>query len=184
MTQLSLESKFRRQWYVEADGQLNIMKLLESFQQFFRENSESWLTRFNYEEAGPQLLMQAFLQRILNGGGQIDREYGLGKQRTDLYIRWPIIPDRFSDENKDFPFPMFYDINTLQRIVIELKLKHNRKLETVIEKGLRQTAQYVDKTGAQEAYLIIFDQENENWDEKLFVENRTYQNKLITVFGM
>ena len=43
-------------------------KLLAAFQQFFRENSEAWLERFDYKEAGPQLLLQAFLQRIVNGG--------------------------------------------------------------------------------------------------------------------
>src|SRR6056297_2964380 len=64
------------QWYIDKDGTLNMMKLLTNFQQFFREQSESWLSRFIYEEAGPQLLLQAFLQRILNGGGLIDRELG------------------------------------------------------------------------------------------------------------
>ncbi|MCG5500805.1 hypothetical protein [Ectothiorhodospira lacustris] len=37
-------------------------------------------------EASPQLLMQAFLQRFVNGGGRITREYGLGRKRTDLFI--------------------------------------------------------------------------------------------------
>src|SRR6056297_4299988 len=123
------------QWYVDKDGKLNMMKLLTNFQQFFREHSESWLTRFKYEEAGPQLLLQAFLQRIINGGGLIDREcglkgrsvgvlkdktplvgsikavYGLGRKRTELYIRWPTLP-------------AFHNPEDLQRIVIELKLKH------------------------------------------------------------
>ncbi|HOO33296.1 MAG TPA: AAA-like domain-containing protein [Thermotogota bacterium] len=184
MTQLSLESIYRRQWYVEDDGKLNMMKLLKNFQQFFREQSESWLTRFKYEEAGPQLLIQAFLQRVVNGGGQIDREYGLGRKRTDLYIRWPIIPNRFSEEGKDIPFPMFYDPDTIQKVVIELKLKHNNAIETVIDDGLEQTAKYVDKTGAKEAYLIIFDQDNDNWDERIFVENRRYNGVAITIFGM
>ena len=58
-------------WFVDPDGRLNFHKLLEAFQQFFRENSESWLECFDYKEAGPQLLMQAFLQRIINGGGGI-----------------------------------------------------------------------------------------------------------------
>src|SRR6056297_2368721 len=191
MTQLSLESLYRRQWYIEENGTLNMMKLLKAFQQFFREHSESWLTRFKYEEAGPQLLLQAFLQRIVNGGGLIDREYGLGRKRTDLYIRWPIIPDRFTenkkqnhDEQKEHPFPLSYNPDDLQRIVIELKLKHNNALERVIEEGLKQTAAYVDKTGAKEAYLIIFDQENKNWDERIFIETRTFKNVKITVFGM
>src|SRR6056297_3154403 len=113
------------QWYIEEDGNLNMMKLLKVFQQFFREHSESWLTRFKYEEAGPQLLLQAFLQRIVNGGGLIDREYGLGRKRTDLYIRWPIIKDRFAIEDKAYPFPLTYNPDDLQRIVMELKLKQN-----------------------------------------------------------
>src|SRR6056297_741157 len=172
------------QWYVEKDGKLNMIKLLTNFQQFFREHSESWLTRFRYEEAGPQLLLQAFLQRILNGGGLIDREYGLGRKRTDLYIRWPVIKDRFKGEQKEHPFPMFYNPQDLQRIVIELKLKHNYSLETVIDEGLKQTTAYVNKTGAKEAYLIIFDQENPNWEEKIFTEKREYNDLEISVFGM
>ena len=184
MTQLSLESMFRRQWYVDSDGRLNMMKLLTNFQQFFREQSESWLSRFKYEEAGPQLLLQAFLQRIVNGGGLIDREYGLGRKRTDLYIRWPVIENRFKDEQKEYPFPLTYNPDDLQKIVIELKLKHKKSLETVLDEGLKQTTAYVNKTGAKEAYLIIFDQENSNWEEKVFVEKRDYDGLEITVFGM
>ena len=172
------------QWYVEKDGKLNMIKLLTNFQQFFREHSESWLTRFKYEEAGPQLLLQAFLQRILNGGGLIDREYGLGRKRTDLYIRWPIIKKRFAIKDKAYPFPLTYNPDDLQRIVIELKLKHNYSIETVMDEGLKQTSVYVNKTGAKEAYLIIFDQENSNWEDKVFTEKRTYNDLEITVFGM
>ncbi|MBT8419745.1 MAG: hypothetical protein KJO08_02670 [Gammaproteobacteria bacterium] len=64
-------------WYIKENGRLDFPKLLDGFQQFFRENSEIWIGRFVYQEAGPQLLMQSFLQRIVNGGGRIDREYGL-----------------------------------------------------------------------------------------------------------
>ncbi len=163
-TQIALESEIKRSWYIEKDGRLNMKKLLTNFQQFFREHSESWLERFQYREAGPQLLLQAFLQRITNGEGQIDREYGLGKKRTDLYIRWPIINE--SGEKTG-----------IQRIVIELKLKYKNSLEKVIEEGLEQTSQYVDKTGAEEAHLIIFDQENRNWEEKIFVEIRETTSK-------
>ena len=76
-------------WYVDADGGLNVVELLTAFQEFFREHSEHWVRRFDYQEAGPQLLLQAFLQRIVNGGGRIEREYGLGRGRTDLLIIWP-----------------------------------------------------------------------------------------------
>ena len=68
--------------YVRPDGDLDVDKLMGAFQTFFREHSEHWLGRFDYQEAGPQLLLQGFLQRIVNGGGRIEREYGLGYGRT------------------------------------------------------------------------------------------------------
>jgi hypothetical protein len=42
--------------------------------------------------------VQAFLQRIItstssvrrNGGGHLNREYGLGRKPTDLFIEWPV----------------------------------------------------------------------------------------------
>ena len=94
-------------------------KLLLEFQQFFREHSESWLERFSYREAGPQLLLQAFLQRIINGGGQITREYGLGMGRTDLFILWHL-PD-----------------GKLQRFVIECKILYG-SAEATNSKGVEQ----------------------------------------------
>ena len=76
-------------WYVDADGGLDVRALLAAFQTFFREHSEHWSQRFQYQEAWPQLLLQAFLQRVVNSGGRIEREYGLGRGRTDLLIVWP-----------------------------------------------------------------------------------------------
>ena len=66
-------------WYVDAGGGLDVDKLLEAFQRFFREHSEHWTQRFDrYQEAGPQLLLQAYLQKVVNGGGRIEREYAPG----------------------------------------------------------------------------------------------------------
>ena len=76
-------------WYVDVDGGLDLRKLLSACQTFFREHSEHWSQRFQYQEAWPQLLLQAFLHRIVNGGGRIELEYGLGRGRTDLLIVWP-----------------------------------------------------------------------------------------------
>ncbi|MDY0301784.1 MAG: AAA-like domain-containing protein, partial [Trichlorobacter sp.] len=56
-------------WYITKDHRLDMTKLLTAFQQFFREHSDIWSEGFSYKEAAPQLLMQAFLQRIINGGG-------------------------------------------------------------------------------------------------------------------
>ncbi len=148
-------------WYLNEDRRLNMVKLLQSFQQFFRENSEAWLERFQYKEAGPQLLMQAFLQRITNGGGRIDREYGLGRRRTDLLLHW-----------QD------------QRIVIELKILY-QGLDATIDKGLEQTADYMDKAAATEGHLVIFDRsENTPWSEKVWQRETEYSQQKIILWGM
>ena len=77
-------------WYVDDDGSLNMTKLLTAFAMFFGEHSEHWLGRFSeYPEAGPQLILQAYLHRVVNSGGRIEREYGLGRGRTDLLVLWP-----------------------------------------------------------------------------------------------
>ncbi len=77
------------QWFVRQDGSIDFSKLMVEFQEFFREHSESWTQLYDYREAGPQLLLQAFLQRIVNGGGRIEREYAVGRMRTDLLVIWP-----------------------------------------------------------------------------------------------
>ncbi len=53
--------------------------LLKAFQQFWRENSEIWEEKYEYKETAPHLILQAFLQRVVNGGGDILREYAGGR---------------------------------------------------------------------------------------------------------
>ncbi len=157
-------------WYVSADGSLDIDKLLAAFQQFFREHSESWLQRYAYHEAGPQLLLQAFLQRIVNGGGRIAREYGLGMGRTDLFLQWPLSPQGFT--------------GAMQQVVLELKIQHKGKAATLAA-GLEQTARYADQCGADSAHLLIFDRDPATpWDDKIYREEHSSGQRAITVWGM
>ena len=153
-------------WYVTADGSLNVVKLLTAFQTFFREHSEHWVTRFQYQEAGPQLLLQAFLQRIVNSGGRIEREYGLGRGRTDLLIIWPV-----GDQTR--------------KIVIECKLLH-KGLEQTIAEGLEQTSEYMDRCDAEAGHLVIFDRrEGRSWADKIFHFRRVSISGVeIDIWGM
>jgi len=158
------------EWYVTPEHRLDMPKLLAAFQQFFREHADAWDKGFSYREAGPQLLMQAFLQRIINGGGRINREYGLGRRRTDLFIEWPL------NEKQGLYGP-------IQRVVIEIKLRRGA-LETVIAQGLEQTADYVRRVGADEAHLMIFDREsNLAWDERIWRRNERFGDLQIDVWG-
>ena len=158
------------QWYQNADGSIDMEKLLLDFQQFFRQNADSWIQKFDYAEAGPQLLLQAFLQRIVNGGGYIDREYGLGRKRTDLLIRKPLT-DGYG--------------GPVQRIVLELKIRRD-SLEKTIEDGLKQTYGYMDTVGSvDEGHLIIFDRTQEkSWEERIWHRQYEYNGRPIIVWGM
>jgi hypothetical protein len=157
-------------WYVRPDRRLDIPKLLAAFQQFFREHSDAWIEGFSYKEAGPQLLMQAFLQRIVNGGGRISREYGLGRKRTDLLLEWPL------DEVQGYSGPV-------QRVVIELKLV-KKAPEATLQQGLEQTADYAAQVGADEAHLVLFDRRpGVGWDERIWQRAAVQDGREIGVWG-
>ena len=164
-------------WYVDADGGLDLDKLLADFQAFFREHfeppqgREAGVARFDYAEAGPQLLLQAFLQRIVNSGGRIEREYGLGRGRTDLLIIWP---------HGDQAAP-----HAAAKYVIECKVLHGG-LERTIREGIAQTADYMDRCGAQAGHLVIFDRgAGTRWEDKIFRrQEQALDGRRITVWGM
>ena len=151
-------------WYVEPDGGLNLVDLLSAFQTFFREHSEHWIERFAYKEAGPQLLLQAFLQRIVNGGGRIEREYGLGRRRTDLLVFWP-------------------QGGRVRKSVVECKVVRGN-LDRTIRDGVAQTADYMDRCGAEAGHLVVFDRGNGAWSERIFHRAAPTEGAEIHVWGM
>ena len=173
----------RTSWYVRSDGTLDLEGLLEAFQGFFREHSEHWVERFDYKEAGPQLLLQAFLHRVVNGGGRIEREYGLGRGRTDLLILWPDrVPDSGTlEEQTEAIHPAE---RTLRRYVVECKVRH-KGLERTIAEGIEQTAAYMDRCDAEAGHLVVFDRAPEvPWDDKIFRRQESFGDRAITVWGM
>ncbi|MFZ4439742.1 MAG: ATP-binding protein [Syntrophales bacterium] len=174
ITDANLKARFHDVWYIAPDGRIDMEKLMLSFQEFFREHSEHWIERYDYKEAGPQLLLQAFLQRIVNGGGRIEREYGLGRMRTDLLIVWPV---------QSTPGQTMSATAT-QKVVIELKILH-KSLEKTIADGMVQTAAYMDRTGTEDGHLVIFDRNPDKpWEEKIFRREASPEGKRIFIWGM
>ncbi len=113
--------------------------------------------------------LQAFLQRIVNSGGRIEREYGLGRMRTDLLIVWPASAPPDGRQRK---------------MVIECKVLH-RSLERTISDGLKQTRAYLDRCGAAEGHLVIFDRTPDRpWEQKLFRREPAGAGPPITTWGM
>jgi hypothetical protein len=137
------------------DGGLDMDALLDEFQKFWAWHSEIWEEKADYTEAFPHLLLMGFLQRIINGGGMIDREYAAGRGRVDLGIR-------FGGRTN----------------IVEIKLVHPRMgRDATMAQGLEQIARYANTMAADTRHLVIFDRRPEArvkpWDARLSVEART-----------
>jgi len=141
------------------DGSLDMEYLMKDFQQFWRENSAIWEEKYQYREAAPHLIMMAFLQRVINGGGHIIREMAAGTGRTDLCLVF---------EDKKYP--------------IELKIRRGEK---TVNEGIEQTIRYMNTFGCNEGWLAIFDRRpNIDWDEKIYIKKETIDGKTVTIVGL
>lgn len=130
--------------YVAPDGRLDLDRLLHGFAEFWREHGELVAGRIDYQEVAPQLVLMAYLQRIVNGGGVIDREVGVGRKRIDLVMRWPFTG---ADGKR-----------TVQRAAMELKVWRDRdKKRDPLSTGLAQLDDYLGRLGLDQGVLVIFD---------------------------
>jgi len=127
--------------FVGADGRLDTDMLLREFIGFWIEHGEWLATRDAYHEAAAQLVLMAYLQRVVNGGGYIDREYGVGRGRVDLLVRWP------------------YEVEgerRWQREAFELKVWRDGEPDPVA-RGAAQLDGYLDRLGLDTGLLVLFD---------------------------
>ena len=158
--------------FLDAAGRLRVARLLEGFQESFPEHSEHSVEWIAYKEAGAQLVLQAFLQKVINGGGRITREYPLGRRRTDLLIQWPQ--------------GGLWDPGKVSKHVIECKaVRVGLGLDTAIEHGSQQTVWYMDRCGADSGHLVVFDQRpGKSWKERIFRCEDIVGETPVTVWGM
>ena len=157
-------------WHWQTpDGRLDMDALLKEFQDFWRDHADTWERWTNYTEAFPHLLLMAFLQRVVNATGRVERDFATGRGRMDLAVEYK------GDWN-----------------IIEIKLwRKGRTFEWVREQGLKQVARYhqtfVPPVGHHKnimgTYLVIFDRRPEDikppWDERISWE----QDGDVTVLG-
>ena len=145
-------------FWLTADGALDMPALMSEFQKFWRENSESDREVYGYKEATPHLVLMAFLQRVVNGGGSIAREMALGSGRLDLCVEFKG-----------------------HRYALELKMRRNFSHD----KSLAQFAGYLDHLGLDEGWMPIFDDDKaRSWDERLYNRDEMVNGKTIHVVGL
>jgi hypothetical protein len=132
--------------FVTPDGHLDLPKLLAEFLAFWKLHGDILSTKQPYHEAACQLVFMGFLHRVVNGGGYVDREYGVGRGRIDIHIRWP-----YADGNGEA---------AQQWEAIELKVRREGRADP-LDEGLKQLDGYLDRLGLDAGTLIIFDRRTE-----------------------
>jgi DNA polymerase III delta prime subunit len=123
-------------------GKLDFQKVLEEFAAFWRERGEILAKGEVYHEVAPQLVFIAFLQRIVNGGGMVDCEYGIGRGRIDVLVRKP-----YTDSGHKA---------AVHREAVELKVRRPRQ-GNPLKDGLAQLDEYLSRLGLDSGTLMIFD---------------------------
>ncbi len=146
------------EWYLTPEGALDMDKLMAGWQVFWREDGHLSTEGFGYRESGPHLMLMAFLQRVVNGGGRIEREYGLGRGALDLLVEWQGA-----------------------RYAIEVKLRRDTHTE---ERALEQVSRYLDAAGLAEGWLVMFDlRSTVPWEQKLTTRVVESHRKRIHIVG-
>jgi hypothetical protein len=150
--------------FVRADGRFDMDVLLREFATFWIEQGETMASGATYHEAGAQLVLMAFVQRVVNGGGVVTREYGIGRRRIDLLITWPNVD---GDGKRQ-----------VQREAIELKVWRDGRKDP-LDEGLRQLDEYLARVGLGEGVLVLFDRRSTAAE----LESRVHETAATTPSG-
>jgi len=119
--------------WLNPDGRLNPEQLLDAFLKFWRQHGQPLLGSAPYHEIAPHLVLMAFLHRVVNGGGTLEREYAIGWGRMDLCLRYGVVT-----------------------LGMELKVWRDGEPDPLAE-GLEQLDGYLAGLGLDWGWLVIFD---------------------------
>jgi hypothetical protein len=150
--------------WATPDGRLDFPALLGAFRAWWRQHADVVARQVSeYPEAVPHLALCAFLQRVVNGGGRVHREFAAGRGAMDLLVEYG--PDRFALEIK--------------------RVRTRDALETVVERGVEQLGNYLDTVGLDHGWLVVFDvRPDRSWEERLWTREVVAPNgKRVVVLG-
>ncbi|TFI55135.1 ATP-binding protein [Mastigocladus laminosus UU774] len=146
--------------WLTPSGELDTDALLQAFLSFWRQHGEPLLGSAAYHEIAPHLVLMAFLHRVVNGGGTLEREYAIGRDRMDLCLKYGNVT-----------------------LGIELKAWRDKRGDPT-ESGIEQLDSYLARLGLNFGWLIIFDLRTKALpiEERLSTEVTTTKNgRSITI---
>jgi hypothetical protein len=162
--QQSMPTSLANKW---MDGTtMDMSGLLRAFQIYWEETAELLKDKtrkeandnaFKTNENLVILVLYAFLQRVLNGGAEITREYALGRLRVDICVTY-----------KDRRYPL------------EVKIKGHKSEKDNVE----QLLGYMDRCGSSTGWLLVCDKDlNKTWKDKLTWETNIKNSQTIHIIG-
>jgi hypothetical protein len=146
------------EWYLRADGSLDLVKLLAAFQELWRKHGQMAADGFRYREAGPHLVLTAFLQRIVQKGGKVEHDYAIGRGSLGLTLTWGE-----------------------ERHVVEVAVRRDGKTNSDVRS---QVTSRLEQAGLDEGTLVLFDRESEApWEDRLFLNTLEVAGKRLHLVG-
>jgi hypothetical protein len=157
VTQATFPDTIVHQWM--DNEKLDMNSLLKEFQKIWQNNSELLQESYDYKKAAQPLILDAFLQRVINDTGYVIPEFGLNKGRVDIRVEYV---------GKTYP--------------IEIKLE-NDPME--LSDTQDQIEEYMQRCGSNEGWLVFFDNNpKKNWDKKIYWKSVSRPSgKLIHIVG-
>ena len=146
--------------WLTATGELDVNALREAFMAFWLQHGEPLLNSALYHEIAPHLVLMAFLHRVINGGGTLEREYAIGQDRMDLCLQYGAVT-----------------------LGIEIKVQRDDRRNQLV-RGLEQIDGYLARLGSAFGWLVIFDRRANVLDieDRLRTEiHKSEQDREITV---
>ncbi|MGJ5675569.1 MAG: AAA family ATPase [Nostochopsis sp.] len=119
--------------WLTPSGKLDTDALLQAFLGLWRQHGEPLLGSAAYHEIAPHLVLTAFLHRVVNGDGTLEREYAIGRDRMDLCLKYGDVT-----------------------LGIELKAWRDKRGDPT-ESGIEQLDSYLARLGLNFGWLVIFD---------------------------
>ena len=119
--------------WLSEQGEFLPDRLLEAFLLFWRQHGEPLFGSTPYPEIAPHLVLMAFLHRVVNGGGTLEREYAIGSGRMDICLRYGKVT-----------------------LAMELKVWADKRPDPLKE-GLPQLDKYLSGLSLDTGWLVIFD---------------------------
>ncbi len=146
--------------WLGVNGKMDPQRFMKNFFVFWREHGEAMMKTTAYHEAASTLVLMAYLQRVVNGAGRIEREYAAGSGRMDLLV-----------------------VHNEVRMAIEVKVWRENRVNPEKD-GLIQIERYLNRLDLSDGFLVIFDERAEPlpWEQRMqSSQATTASGRVITV---